>query len=164
MYRELVELLVQTEGNLEPPPENLRQARFLIETLQLAELDNFFRQACLTAKVEIDQVVDQDQTAAIIYPIILSDRLEVILKLPGQKDLKHYATNIGKQDVERTLEQLQENIPEPHTLRLVQSLSAQVYDWLIRPTETELSKNKIKTLVFVLDGGLRNIPMASLYD
>lgn len=164
VYRELVELLVQTKGNLEPPPDNLRQARFLIETLQLAELDNFFRQACLTAKVEIDQVVEQDQSAAIVYPIILPDRLEVILKLPGQKDLKHYATNIVKQDVDRTLEQLQENIPEPHTLRLVQSLSAQVYDWLIRPAEAELGKNEIKTLVFVLDGGLRNIPMASLYD
>ncbi len=164
VYRELVELLVQTKGNLEPPPDNLRQARFLIETLQLAELDNFFRQACLTAKVEIDQVVEQDQSAAIVYPIILPDRLEVILKLPGQKDLKHYATNIVKQDVDRTLEQLQENIPEPHTLRLVQSLSAQVYDWLIRPAEAELGKNEIKTLVFVLDGALRNIPMASLYD
>ncbi|MCC5632182.1 CHAT domain-containing protein [Nostoc sphaeroides] len=164
VYRELVELLVQTKGNLEPPPDNLRQARFLIETLQLAELDNFFRQACLTAKVEIDQVVEQDQSAAIVYPIILPDHLEVILKLPGQKDLKHYATNIVKQDVERTLEQLQVNIPEPHTLRLVQSLSAQVYDWLIRPAEAELGKNEIKTLVFVLDGALRNIPMASLYD
>lgn len=47
---------------------------------------------------------------------------------------------------------------------MVQSLSRRVYDWLIRPAERDLAENKIKTLVFVLDGALRNVPMASLYD
>lgn len=164
VYRELVELLLQAPGNTELPQDNLKQARFVIESLQLAELDNFFRQACLTAKVEIDRVAEQDQTAAIIYPIILPDRLEVILKLPGLHNLKHVATNIVKLEVESTLEQLRENIPQPHTQRMVQSLSARVYDWLIRPIEADLAENKVKTLVFVLDGALRNVPMASLYD
>lgn len=164
VYRELVELLLHTEGKSEPPPDNLKQARFVIESLQLAELDNFFRQACLVAKVDIDQVAEQDQTAAVIYPIILPDRLEVILKLPGQNNLRHYATNVVKQEAESTLKQLRENIAQPHTLRLVQSLSGRVYDWLIRPAEADLAKSQVKTLVFVLDGALRNVPMASLYD
>lgn len=164
VYRELVELLLHTEGNTELPPDNLKQARNVIESLQLAELDNFFRQACLTAKVEIDQVAEQDQTAAVLYPIILPDRLEVILKLPGQKNLKHYATNIVKLEVESTLSQLRENITQPHTQRMVQFLSGRVYDWLIRPIEADLAQNQVKTLVFVLDGALRNVPMASLYD
>lgn len=164
VYRELVALLLQAKGNTELPPDNLKQARFVIESLQLAELDNFFRQACLTAKVEIDQVTEQDQTAAILYPIILPDRLEVILKLPGQKNLKHYATNVANLEVESTLSQLRENITQPYTLRMVQSLSGRVYDWLIRPTEGDLAKSQVKTLVFVLDGALRNIPMASLSD
>ncbi|KAB8320916.1 CHAT domain-containing protein [Tolypothrix campylonemoides VB511288] len=69
-----------------------------------------------------------------------------------------------KQDVERTLSQLRENIAQPYTLRMVQSLSGRVYDWLIRPAEADLAKSQVKTLVFVLDGALRNIPMASLYD
>jgi CHAT domain-containing protein len=164
VYRELVELLLQSEGNSQPPPENLKQARFVIESLQLAELDNFFRQACLTAKVEIDEVAEQDKTAAIIYPIILPERLEVIVKLPQQNNLIHYSTKIEKLEVERTLEQLRENITQPHTLRMVQSLSKQVYDWLIQPSETALAKSQVKTLVFVLDGALRNVPMASLYN
>ncbi len=164
VYRELVELLLQAKDNVEAPPDNLKQARFVIESLQLAELDNFFRQACLTAKVEIDQVAEQDQTAAIIYPIILPDRLEIILKLPGQKNLRHYATDVKKQEVESTLGQLRANIPKPHTQRMVQSLSERVYDWLIRPVEAILAKSQVKTLVFVLDGALRNVPMGSLYD
>lgn len=63
----------------------------MIESLQLAELDNFFRAACLTAKpVQIDAI---DQKAAVIYPIILPDRLEIILSLP-QLPLRQYATAI----------------------------------------------------------------------
>jgi CHAT domain-containing protein len=43
-------------------------------------------------------------------------------------------------------------------------LSQQVYDWLIRPIEADLQGTQVKTLVFVLDGFLRNIPMAALHD
>ncbi|MGK7953149.1 MAG: CHAT domain-containing protein [Xenococcaceae cyanobacterium] len=40
-----------------------------------------------------------------------------------------------------------------------------VYNWLIQPLETYLESNEeINTLVFVLDGELRNIPMGVLYD
>ncbi len=114
---------------------------------------------------QIDQIIDfEDPTAAAIYPIILPNRLEVILKLPQQKALRHYSTPIARTEVERILEQLQQDLTKPHTIRSIQSLSAQVYDWLIRPAEADLANHQIKTLVFVLDGSLRNIPMAALYN
>ena len=43
-------------------------------------------------------------------------------------------------------------------------LSQQVYNWLIKPAEADLAEQRIETLAFVLDGSLRNIPMAALYD
>lgn len=46
----------------------------------------------------------------------------------------------------------------------MKKLSGQLYSWLIQPLENKLIEMKIKTLVFVLDGSLRNIPMAVLYD
>jgi CHAT domain-containing protein len=43
--------------------------------------------------------------------------------------------------------------------------SQKVYQWIIKPLEPILEENKqIKTLVFILDGLLRNIPMSALYD
>lgn len=42
--------------------------------------------------------------------------------------------------------------------------SEQLYNLLIRPIESELVSRKIKTLVFVPDSYLRDIPMAALYD
>jgi len=170
IYRQLVDLLLQSSPNQGggggvPSQQNLIQARAAIESLQLAELENFFRAACLEGKaVQIDQVIDQDDpTAAAIYPIILPDRLEVILKLP-QQPLRHYKIPVDQGDVERILKQLREQLTKPYTLLEIQPLSKQVYDWLIRPAEADLAKSRVKTLVFVLDGSLRNIPMAALYD
>ncbi|MCC5658398.1 hypothetical protein LC608_15650 [Nostoc sp. XA010] len=72
----------------EPNTENLSQARNVIEALQMAELDNFFRDACsLAPTVSIDNL---DPNAAVIYPIVLSDHLEIIIKLPGKNSLRHY--------------------------------------------------------------------------
>ena len=166
VYRQLVDLLLQSKGDSQPSQENLVSARAVIESLQLAELDNFFRTACLEAKpVLIDSVIDkQEPTAAVIYPIILADRLEVILKLPQQQNLRHYRTSVPQSQVRTTLEQLRQNLEKPYTAPEGKFLSQQVYDWLVRPAEAELAQSQVKTLVFVLDGALRNIPMAALYD
>ncbi|MBW4594109.1 MAG: CHAT domain-containing protein [Brasilonema angustatum HA4187-MV1] len=161
VYRELVELLLQPEGNSQPSQENIKKASQTIELLQIAELDNFFRNTCLNARIQSKK---EDQiAAAVIYPFILSDRLEVILKLP-QKGWLHYATPVDEKEVQSTLKQLQENLTKPHTLRQVQLLSQKVYNWLIKPADSDLANSKTTTLVFVPDGSLRNIPMAALYD
>ncbi|HEY9831722.1 MAG TPA: CHAT domain-containing protein, partial [Stenomitos sp.] len=158
IYREFVSLLLQ--GGQKTSPERLEKARKVIESLQLAELDNFFRAACLTAKpVQIDAI---DQKAAVIYPIILPDRLEVILSLPNQP-LRHYATPLPQDQVERTVKKLRQELTAAIG-RAFLPLSQQVYDWLIRPIEADLAQSQLKTLVFVLDGSLRNIPMAALHD
>jgi CHAT domain-containing protein len=167
VYRQLVDLLLQSERNAQPSQRQslLAQARVVIESLQLAELNNFFRAACLDAQpVSIDQIVDQENpTTAVIYPIVLPDRLEIILKLP-QQPLRHYTTRVDQKDVESTLEDLRLKLIKPYTLREVQSLSQQAHEWLVRPAEADLARSGIKTLVFVLDSPLRNVPMAILYD
>lgn len=161
VYRQLVELLLRSPSE----NENLTLARNTIESLQLAELENFFRSACLDPQPElIDQVVDSsDRYTSVIYSIILPERLEVVLKLPNQP-LRHYATKISNTEVETTLEQLQQYLRQPDRTNDVQKLSARVYSWLIQPLEADLAKMQTKKLVFVLDSALRNIPMAVLYD
>lgn len=163
VYRQLVDLLllpVETIPNSQQ--DRLIQARKVIESLQLAELDNFFREACLDARPkQIDQI---DRKAAVIYPVILSDRIEVILSLPGQP-LRNYTTRLDQTQIEQTINQFRQAVGIGHSsqserLRLAQ----EVYNWLIKSAETELKSSGIETLVFVLDGSLRNIPMAALYN
>ena len=159
VYREFVALLLNADSS-KTSSERLERARKVIESLQVAELDNFFRAACLNAQpVQIDAI---DQKAAVIYPIILADRLEVILSLP-QQPLRHYATPLPKEEVEQILKQLRQNLTKRFGRDFL-PLSQQVYNWLIRPAEADLQASGVKTLVFVLDGSLRNIPMAALND
>lgn len=156
VYRELVGLLLDEQ----PTQPALVQARELIESLQVAELDNFFREACLDKAQQIDKV---DPTAAVIYPIILPDRLAVIISQAGQP-LRYYVTRKPKAEIENTLNNLLVSLNPVSDSKDREKFTQQIYNWLIRPAEQEQAFKNTKTLVFVLDGKLRNIPMAALHD
>ncbi|MBN3869608.1 CHAT domain-containing protein [Nostoc sp. JL33] len=164
IYRQSVELLLKSQQG-KPDEKILEKARQRIEALQLAELDDFFREACLQGqRVALDQVVDKDNpTAAILYPIILPDELQVIVKIPKQP-LQSYTTKISHTEVEKLLIQLRKHLVNPTATKAVQTQGHQVYNWLLKPIESQLQKSGVDTLVFVLDGALRNLPMAALYD
>lgn len=161
IYRHLVSLLLQLPNN----QDNLVQARNVIESLQLAELENYFRLACLNPKAEqIEKVIEEgDRTAAVIYPIILPDRLATILSLPGHP-LSAYTTKLPQEEVEKTLRDYRQAMSPAISNQKRLRLSQEVYNWLIQPIEVQLAENNIKTIVFVLDGVFRNVPMAALHD
>lgn len=172
VYRELVNLLLQPQASQQIKQtqinqKNLKQARDVIEALQLAELTNFFREACITSQPQpIDQL---DPNAAVIYSIILPDRVAIILSRP-QKPLKYYATPLKPNsqpgeigEVERVYKDMLAGFTRYSYLDSLRPQKT-FYDWLIRPIEPELQKDDIKTLVFVLDGVLRGVPMSALYD
>jgi CHAT domain-containing protein/uncharacterized protein YfcZ (UPF0381/DUF406 family) len=164
VYRQLVDLLLQEGHDL----AHLQQARTIIDALQVAEVENFLQQACANAELAaIDQVIDQtDPTAAFIYTIILDDRLEVILKLPQSDQLQTHTVALSRSEVEQQLAELRRSLQQklPSRLPDMQQRAQQVYNWLIAPFSNTLTNSTVKTLVFVLDGSLRNIPMAALYD
>ncbi|NEP59384.1 MAG: CHAT domain-containing protein [Symploca sp. SIO2G7] len=169
IYRELVALLLQPDATTKqqgsnspiPSQNNLKQAREVIESLQLAQLENFFRAACLEAK---PQLIDEiDPTAAVIYPIILPERLAVILSLPGQP-LRYYSTFLPETEVKNTIKKMRQSLRQTSLKQERLPLAQQIYDWLIKPAEEQLISSGVQTLVFVLDGSLRNLPMAALHD
>ncbi|WP_144876356.1 CHAT domain-containing protein, partial [Hyella patelloides] len=160
VYRELVALLLNVAPGETISQENLIQARDTIESLQIAELHNFFQEACLKGKsVSIDSV---DPHAAAIYPIILRDRLELIVSLPHQP-LSHYSVAIPQEELEATIQELRQTVVI-RSRRTFYAPATKLYNWLIAPVVDQLVKQQIKTIVFVPDGALRNVPLAALYD
>jgi CHAT domain-containing protein len=165
VYRELVALLLKDgEKSLSA---NLAAARDLIESLQVAELENFLRQGCLdTYTVQLDKI---DRSAVVIYPIVLPDRIAVIASIPNQP-LRYYSQKISKEEVEAIVTDLQSKIQKSETdfgtknKPAFEQQSKRIYDLLLAPLAKDLQQTNTKTLVFVLDGILRNIPMAVLYD
>ncbi|MEH1834184.1 MAG: CHAT domain-containing protein [Nostoc sp.] len=162
LYRQSVELLLQEKGQGKP---DLDKARQRMEALQVAELDNFFREACLSNQfVVLDKVVDRDNlNTAIFYPIILDNHLEIIIKLPKQA-LMHKTSKVNRQQVEQAITKIRNTIVEPDAHQQFQAVSQQLYNWLIKPVETDLKNSKVNTIVFIPDGLLLNIPMSALYD
>ena len=170
IHRQLVSILIKSNQK-----DNLKKARDIIEALQLVELDNFFREACLNANpAQIDKV---DETAAVIYPIILEDELAIITSLPKSnnqslnkaqkqenRDFRYYKTVINKQEIEKLTSSLQNDLQQPTAIDLTLPQLQKIYDLVIRPEADALKASKVKTLVFVLDGVLRNIPMGALHD
>ncbi len=171
VYRELVALLLKDEEKTAVPA--LTEARDLIEALQVAELQSFLRQGCIDSDAEINkktvQIDQLDKTAAVIYPIVLPDRVAVIAALP-QQPLRYYSQSnpISSSDVQSIATKLRSKIEDaeftPQQEKAFHKQSKQIYDLIVNPLAIDLQRTKAKTLVFVLDGALRNLPMSALYD
>jgi CHAT domain-containing protein len=169
MYRGFVDLLLQTADE---NPSNLQQAIQLIDALQLAELENFLQCNLTNPYIQGEDASEQlarslndiTRDSALIYPILLPDRIEVLFKLPHQP-LSRHTTALSREEVRKNIKTLRENLVQPSPLEDLIRYSGPLYQGLIAPIESALDSNPdVKTLVFVLDGELRNIPLAVLYD
>ncbi|MEL6166984.1 MAG: hypothetical protein AAFR37_25755, partial [Cyanobacteria bacterium J06628_3] len=138
VYREYVDLILKFAKNDKQSQNKLIVAREVIESLQLAAIDNFFNSACFNTKVILDNAVDKGNLkTAIVYPIILPDRLEVILKLP-QSPLINYSTAISKNQIEATIKKLRNDIEERKIGNDNKAEFNKLYTLLLQPAEKYL--------------------------
>ncbi|MEL6940745.1 MAG: CHAT domain-containing protein, partial [Cyanobacteria bacterium J06598_1] len=159
IYRDLVSLLLTPASLKNRPQPALEKARQILEDLQVVELNNFFREPCIEA---IPKPLDRlDPTAAVLYPIILSDRLAVILSVPGEP-LSYYATLLSTAEMASGIQQMLDAMRPTSFERERLDASYRLYEWLIAPAQPVLESHQIQTLVFVLDDALRNLPIAAL--
>ncbi|MBD3886029.1 CHAT domain-containing protein [Phormidium tenue FACHB-886] len=162
VYRQWVELLVGRDQEVISDQARLKQVIQSIDALQLSELENFLR-CNLTESITIGDT-ELDPTAAILYPIILDQQLAVVLRLPNSEQLQLHKIPLPKVEVDQQLKTLRQELEKPYLSQTGLALAQQVYDWIIRPFQSALETNQVTTLVFVLDGAFRNVPMAVLHD
>lgn len=161
VYREFVDLLLTARNSSPPSQDDLRQAVQTVDALQLVELKNFL--GCELPRVRIDEA-SVDPTAAKIYPIVLENRLVILFEIADQP-FSYYEIPASRKQIEATIKALNRYLTEPGQTPEVLQEAKKLYQWIIAPLEPILSRHaQIKTLVFVPDRALRNIPMAVLYD
>ncbi len=163
VYRQLVDLLLKDVDarDLADRQQRLEQSQQVIELLQLAELQNYFREACLTYAVRPIETIDP--YAAVIYPILLSDRLEVIVSLPASP-LQHHSIEISEREQAELFRDFYLSLNPIYEVTESYPPAQRLYDELIRPCEPAFEQQAVETLVFVPDVALRGLPMAALYD
>lgn len=103
------------------------------------------------------------QKALLIYPFVLEDKLWLVYAAAGNV-IGSVEVAVSQRELATAVQQLGARLTRPKRLDALQAASHQLYDWIIRPLETELAANDIDHLVFVNDRVTRYIPMAVLYD
>jgi CHAT domain-containing protein len=165
LYFEMADLLLQRSSSTATHDEAqpyLTKAREAIELFKTAELRDYFADECVDAfQTRRTKLEDVSRQAAIIYPIVLPDRTELLVSLP---DGMHRITVVIKQEELRDEALAFRRLLQKETTREYLRKGQRLYDLLLRPLEPEFEKFEINTLVVVPDGPLRMIPFSALHD
>ena len=139
----------------------LRQARDTMEMLKAFELQDFFQDGCLIKESEKTTSDRAAPHTAVIYPIILPDRLALLLILPN--GIKQIETTVDSKTLKQTVTRLRKRLQTRTNNRFLYE-ARQLYDWIIRPMEDELAAHNVDTLIIAPDSALRLIPFSTFHD
>ncbi|CUS37113.1 conserved exported hypothetical protein [Candidatus Nitrospira nitrosa] len=165
LFFELADLLLQRASltdDITAVDVDLRAARDAIEAYKTAELRDYFKDECVDAVRSRLTTFDRiSADTAVVYPIMFNSRLELLMSLPS--GLKRISVPVSADQLTQEIRAFR-RLVEKRTTREYLPHAQQLYDWLIRPLETDLSQLNISTLVIVPDSALRTIPLAALHD
>jgi len=138
----------------------LRDVRDELESLKRTEIEDYFDSSC-TAAATANAELDIPGTA-VIYPIILPDRLEVLVETGGV--IRRFAATVPESKLIDTVRGLRIALEQPASRQRFLQPAQQLYGWLLKPADTWLEAQKVTTLVYVPGGALRTVPLAALHD
>lgn len=164
VYLDLVDALLEASTvSAGAAKAKLLQARATAERFKAAELRNYLSDDCVAGVEAKTRDLDGVATdAAVVYPILLADRLELLVTLPS--GLQRFTVDVDADTVEREANLFRLLLQSRAPRRELDASGQRLYDWLVAPYANLLRSSAIETLVFVPDGALRTIPMAALHD
>lgn len=105
-----------------------------------------------------------DENAVILHPLILPDRLELILVTRYGPPI-HRTVAVNQQDFQQAIAKFRRDLmTSRRPVPFVYPMAKQFYDWLIKPIEQDLQSAEAQTIIYAADGQLRYLPLAALYD
>jgi len=114
---------------------------------------------------QAESIVEAQPGTVLIYPLVMENRTWLLWASRGVVVKQQEVPGVGQKQIGETVLKLRQLLQNPNSdLNELKTTSKQLYDWLIKPIESELSANDIRNLVFSLDRATRYIPMAALFD
>ncbi len=103
--------------------------------------------------------------SAFIYATFVADDLELIMVSAEEKKVVSLP-DTTPETIRQTAKKLRREITNPIKRRTSSYLAPaqQLYQWLIAPLKADLDAQGIQNLVFIMDSGLRSLPVAALHD
>ncbi|MGK7918829.1 MAG: CHAT domain-containing protein [Trichodesmium sp.] len=106
----------------------------------------------------------KQQNTVVLYPLLLEDRLELIL-ITANSPPFHRTVLVKQKEFNQTILRLRGQLTNRNQSdkRVIQA-GLKLYNWLIKPIEPHLKLSQTKTIIYAPDSQLRYIPLAALHD
>ncbi len=141
----------------------LTEVRNQLETLKQGEIEDYFGNQCVViTDPDTGPGTSGETGVAVIYPVLLNDRIEVLVEVGGV--LLQFTTPVGEGEATQTIRELRLNLERSNSGTAYLAPAQRLYQWLIAPSIETFEKNNVQTLMMVPGGALRTIPMAALHD
>lgn len=108
-----------------------------------------------------DNLRNLDQNAVLLYPLMLEDRLELVLVTPYAPPIRR-PVSVSRQELNTAILAFRQTLENPDSNPLPPA--QQLYQWLIEPLEADLAEANAETIIYAPDAQLRYIPLAALHD
>ncbi|MFB2972984.1 CHAT domain-containing protein [Aerosakkonema sp. BLCC-F183] len=171
---------------------NLQQADFgrsvqMFEELQAVEFGQYFGTNFFGQTVSPEEISQSlcnlaettGKKAAVLYVISLEKQLELLLVLPNprrctetsskQNDnstlfVRKIVTAANRKNLQTVAKQFRAEVTNPNLSNDYRAFAQKLYEWIVAPVQPELAANKIDSLIFSMDAGLRSLPIAAFYN
>lgn len=109
-----------------------------------------------------DNLQKLQQDAVLLYPLILEERLELVLVTPYSPPIRR-TVSVKRQEIIQAIGAFRAVLGSPSAVE-AKPLAQRFYDWLIKPIESDLAAASARTILYAPDGALRYIPLAAAHD
>ena len=93
------------------------------------------------------------------------DQLEIMLVTQNNELIRRRQWGVTRAQIESVSHELREQVTsQVSTDRQYLPPAQRLYDWIVRPIEQALATREIESIGFVMDTGLRTLPIAMLHD
>lgn len=158
----LNQLLAQRAVLTEQYYQTVRQLDALLQTRSTID-PAFINPSQFALKAQA--IVEEQPNTVLIYPLVLPDKIWLLWASKGGIFKSVEVTGVSEAQLEVTVLRFRQLVQNRLSdINELKATGKQLYDWLIKPVESELKANKIQNLVFSLDRSTRYIPMGTLYD
>ena len=99
--------------------------------------------------------------AVMLYPLILDDRLELIITTPDSPPLRR-TVQVKRSELNQVITEFRQALQNPGSD--AKTPAKKLYSWLIKPLENDFKQSGAKTIIYAPDGQLRYIPLSALHD
>ncbi|HEY9667755.1 MAG TPA: CHAT domain-containing protein, partial [Coleofasciculaceae cyanobacterium] len=93
-----------------------------------------------------------------------NDQLEVVLIASKSPPIRKRIPSATRKQVLQIARELRSQATDERSSRGYLRPAQQLYQWIVAPLEANLQTQKVQNLVFLMDTGLRAIPIAALHD